>query len=133
MVVFNVTIPMIIMILIAVGVFLLIVHNLLTERKSFREKVSLEREMARMHPEISATTDKIIFFEKEVMDWVRKYIAFFPSHFSEKFPLATPLLPNLHYSGLNEVIPNDPNLPFDMHEVIHSFIYKGSIRSRPFN
>jgi acetyl-CoA carboxylase carboxyltransferase component len=82
---------------------------------------------ARMHTEILGTSDKLVFSEKDAMDWVRKYIAFFPSHFSQKPPRASPHLPSPDYAGLKDVIPEDPDLPFDMHDVIHSFIDKGSL------
>ncbi len=82
---------------------------------------------ARMHTEISGTSDKLVFSEKDAMDWVRKYMAFFPSHFSQTPPRASPHLPSPDYSGLKDVIPVDPDLPFDMHDVIHSFVDKGSL------
>ena len=80
-----------------------------------------------MHTEISGTSDKLVFSEKDAMDWVRKYMAFFPSHFSQTPPRASPHLPSPDYSGLKDVIPVDPDLPFDMHDVIHSFVDKGSL------
>jgi sigma-B regulation protein RsbU (phosphoserine phosphatase) len=56
-VVVNVAIPMIILTSIAVGVFSFIVHNLLTERKTLREKESLEREMARKDAELQIAAE----------------------------------------------------------------------------
>lgn len=56
-VVVNVAIPMIILTSIAVGVFSFIVHNLLTERRTLREKESLEREMARKDAELQIAAE----------------------------------------------------------------------------
>ncbi|MFA4823772.1 MAG: carboxyl transferase domain-containing protein [Methanoregula sp.] len=81
---------------------------------------------ARMHTEISGTSDKLVFSEKEAIDWVRKYIAFFPSHFTGKPPEVRSQLPEPDYPPLSSIIPADTDLPFDMHEVVHFFIDEGS-------
>lgn len=82
---------------------------------------------ARMHTEISGTSDKLVFSEKEALAWVRKYIALFPSHYTEKPPVAPSLLPEPDYPGLSSIIPGDPDKPFDSHEIISSFIDEGTL------
>jgi acetyl-CoA carboxylase carboxyltransferase component len=82
---------------------------------------------AGMHAEISGTCDKLVFSEKEAMDWVRKYIALFPLHFTGKPPQVPSHPPEPDYPGLRSIIPGDPDLPFDMHDVVHSFIDEGSL------
>jgi len=56
-VIVNVAIPMIVLTSVAVGVFSFIVHNLLNERKTQREKESLEREMARKDAELQIAAE----------------------------------------------------------------------------
>ena len=56
-VVVNVAIPMIILTSVAVGVFSFIVHNRLNERKTQRDKESLEREMARKDAELQIAAE----------------------------------------------------------------------------
>jgi len=56
-VIVNVAIPMIILTSVAVGVFSYIVHNLLNERKTQREKEQLEREMARKDAELAIAAE----------------------------------------------------------------------------
>jgi sigma-B regulation protein RsbU (phosphoserine phosphatase) len=56
-VVVNVAIPMIILTSVAVGVFSFIVHNLLNERRTQKEKESLEREIARKDAELQIAAE----------------------------------------------------------------------------
>ena len=56
-VIVNVAIPMIILTSVAVGVFSFIVHNLLNERKTQREKELLEREIARKDAELQIASE----------------------------------------------------------------------------
>lgn len=56
-VIVSVAIPMIILTSVAVGVFSYIVHNLLNERKTQREKEQLEREMARKDAELAIAAE----------------------------------------------------------------------------
>jgi len=82
---------------------------------------------AQMHAEISGTCDKIVFSEKDALEWVRKYIALFPLHFTENPPEIPSHPPEPDYPRLSSIIPMDPDLPFDMHDVLHSFIDEGSL------
>ena len=82
---------------------------------------------AQMHAEISGTCDKLVFSEKEALEWVRKYIALFPSHFTGKPPAAPSHLPEPDYPTLASIIPPDPDQAFDMHDVLNSFIDEGSL------
>lgn len=46
---------------------------------------------AEMHAGISGTCDRLVFSEKDALDWVKKYLAFFPSHFTEFPPPSHPV------------------------------------------
>ncbi len=82
---------------------------------------------AGMHAGISGTCDKLVFSEKDALDWVRKYLALFPSHFTEKPPAVQPHPPEPDYPKLSSIIPEDPDQQYDMHEVLDSFIDAGSV------
>jgi sigma-B regulation protein RsbU (phosphoserine phosphatase) len=56
-VIFNVAIPMIILTTVAVAIFSLIVHNLMDEKKTKKEKEQLEREMARKDAELTIAAE----------------------------------------------------------------------------
>lgn len=56
-IIINVAIPMIILTTIAVAIFTLIVHNLINEKKTQKEKDLLEREMARKDAELAIAAD----------------------------------------------------------------------------
>jgi sigma-B regulation protein RsbU (phosphoserine phosphatase) len=53
----NVAIPMIILTSVAVAIFSLIVHNLISEKKTMEEKEQLEREMARKDAELAIAAE----------------------------------------------------------------------------
>jgi len=56
-IIINVAIPMIILTSIAVGIFSIIVHNLLNERKTKKEKEKLESEIARKNAELEIAAE----------------------------------------------------------------------------
>ncbi|MDD1719373.1 MAG: SpoIIE family protein phosphatase [Methanoregulaceae archaeon] len=53
----NVAIPMIVLNAVAVAIFSTIVHNLMTERKTAKEKVALEHEIARKNAELEIAAE----------------------------------------------------------------------------
>lgn len=82
---------------------------------------------ATMHAGISGTCDKLAFSEAEALAWVRRYIALFPRHYREMPPAAQPEPPEEDLVPASALIPRDLDQPFDMHEVIESFIDKKSL------
>jgi len=77
---------------------------------------------AMMHSEIAGTCDQLVFSEEEALTWVRRYIGYFPSHYGEKPPCQPALPPADGLLPDPGLVPADLDLPFDMYNVIASFI-----------
>lgn len=90
------------------------------------EKVSLE-EMggARMHCTISGVGDVLVDTEEEAITKARQYLSYFPNNFQE----TPPTYDSLHVKRgkpLEDLIPANQNVPFDMYECIDSLIDESS-------
>ncbi|MEW9106693.1 acyl-CoA carboxylase subunit beta [Paenibacillus sp.] len=87
------------------------------------EKVTLE-EMggAHMHCSISGCGDVLAKTEEEAILMARRYLSYFPSHFSEQPPVAEPVAPPFFEKSLEELIPNNQNAPFNMYDLIDRII-----------
>ena len=94
--------------------------------KVIGEKVSLE-EMggARMHCTVSGCGDVLAENEEQAILEARRYISYFPANFAEFPPIDETKVPK---SGrtLEEIIPENQNVPFDMYECIEQLIDEGS-------
>ncbi|WP_040227950.1 acyl-CoA carboxylase subunit beta [Bhargavaea cecembensis] len=90
------------------------------------EKVSLE-EMggARMHCTVSGCGDLLAADEKEAIEAAKKYLEYFPQNFEEKPAMAEAAAPK-EGRPLAEIVPENQNAPFNMHEAIDSLIDEGS-------
>lgn len=91
------------------------------------EKVSLE-EMggARMHCSISGCGDILAETEEEAIQLARAYLSYFPANFKEKAPIHEKRPPKHFDTPLVDVIPQNQNAPFDMHELIERVIDEDS-------
>lgn len=91
------------------------------------EKVDLE-EMggARMHCSISGCGDILASNEEEAIEIVKKYLAYFPSNYSEKPPVHQSASPIEMEKTLEEMIPENQNVPFNMHDLIDGIVDEGS-------
>ena len=89
------------------------------------EKVSLE-EMggARMHCAVSGLGDFLAADEPAAISLVRRYLSYLPQNWEEEPLPAPPRDPE--GTAIEEVIPGDPNRPFDMLEVIRGLVDAGS-------
>jgi methylmalonyl-CoA decarboxylase subunit alpha len=94
--------------------------------KVIGEKVTLE-EMggARMHCSVSGCGDVLASDETEAIEEARRYLSYFPSNYKEKAPNSEAVSPK---SGreLEEIVPENQNVPFDMYEFIDGLIDDGS-------
>jgi acetyl-CoA carboxylase carboxyltransferase component len=91
------------------------------------EKVGLE-EMggARMHCSVSGCGDVLVGTEEEAIDFCRRYLSYVPSNCGESAPLAQASPPADPKRDLEEIIPRNQNVPYDMHRVLTRLIDAGS-------
>jgi methylmalonyl-CoA decarboxylase subunit alpha len=91
------------------------------------EKVTLE-EMggARMHCSVSGCGDVLAKNEEEAIAMARNYLSYFPANFSEKPPVQEALAPKHFEKTLEELIPSNQNVPFNMYDLIDRIIDEGS-------
>ncbi len=95
--------------------------------KVIGEKVTLE-EMggARMHCSVSGCGDVLVDSEEQAISEARRYLAFFPENYEApaKFAEATD---SKEGRTLEEIIPENQNAPFDMHEAIDQLVDADSL------
>jgi acetyl-CoA carboxylase carboxyltransferase component len=91
------------------------------------EKVTLE-EMggARMHTSKSGCGHVLVRSDEEGIDFVKRYLSYFPEHFELDPPTSPPVPPRTGRS-LRELIPEDENKPFDMKELIELLVDENSL------
>jgi methylmalonyl-CoA decarboxylase subunit alpha len=94
--------------------------------KVIGEKVTLE-EMggARMHCSVSGCGDVLASDETEAIEEARRYLSYFPSNYKEKAPNSEAVSPKAG-KELEEIVPENQNVPFDMYEFIDGLIDDGS-------
>jgi acetyl-CoA carboxylase carboxyltransferase component len=94
------------------------------------EKVTLE-EMggARMHTGVSGCGHQLVASDEEGIVTARRYLSYLPSSWEQDPPLAppapAPALPDGR--GLQALIPEDENKPFDMKTLIEGLVDEGSM------
>ncbi|NBI29076.1 acyl-CoA carboxylase subunit beta [Chengkuizengella marina] len=91
------------------------------------EKTTLE-EMggARMHCSVSGVGDILAKSEEEAISLTRDYITYFPANYSEKPSVKEAISPKQFEKTLEEIIPKNQNVPFNMYELIHRIIDEDS-------
>lgn len=92
------------------------------------EKVTLE-EMggAMMHCSISGCGDVLVKTEEEAIAYARRYLTYFPNHFSEKPSKTEVKAPARFEKTIEDLIPKNQNTPFDMYELIERLIDEDSL------
>ena len=95
--------------------------------KVIGEKVSLE-EMggARMHCTVSGVGDVLAANEEEAIEYVQKYLTYFPSNFRSKPEVVDGKEPATFEKTVEELIPENQNAPFDMYDLINRLIDEDS-------
>jgi len=87
------------------------------------EKVDLETMGgAKMHCSTSGCGDVLAKSEKEAILYARKYLSYFPSNYTEKSPVSAPQPPADFDKTIDELIPKNQNVPFDMYQLIDRLI-----------
>ncbi|OLO36413.1 carboxylase [Alkalihalophilus pseudofirmus] len=91
------------------------------------EKVTLE-EMggAKMHCSVSGCGDILAKTEQEAIEMTRQYLSYFPANFGEDAPVTEPVAPKTFDKTLEEIIPQNQNAPFNMHDLINRVIDEGT-------
>jgi acetyl-CoA carboxylase carboxyltransferase component len=91
------------------------------------EKVTLE-EMggARMHCTVSGSGDIMVETEEEALKLARQYLSYLPQNYSETPQLAYPEPPAKSPADLDELIPENENIPFDMYELVDRVVDRNS-------
>lgn len=94
--------------------------------KVIGEKVTLE-EMggARMHCTVSGCGDYLAENEEEAIEAAKKYITYFPQNYTEKTKKLAGSKPQSEES-LEQIIPTNQNVPFNMYDCIDTLIDEGS-------
>jgi acetyl-CoA carboxylase carboxyltransferase component len=87
------------------------------------EKVGLE-EMggARMHCSVSGCGDVLVGGEEEAIAACKRYLAYFPLHCGEDAPVAERREPADRERGLEDLLPKNQNVPFDMREILNRLV-----------
>lgn len=91
------------------------------------EKVDLETMGgAKMHCSTSGCGDVLAKSEEEAITYARKYLSYFPSNYTEKSPVSAPQPPADFDKTIDELIPKNQNVPFDMYQLIDRLIDEDS-------
>ncbi|WP_163103204.1 acyl-CoA carboxylase subunit beta [Peribacillus alkalitolerans] len=91
------------------------------------EKVT-EEEMggAKMHCSVSGCGDVLVKSEEEAISFARKYLSYFPANYGERAPVAPSRDIKSFEKSLEEIIPQNQNAPFNMHDLIERIIDEDS-------
>ncbi|MFX4301974.1 acyl-CoA carboxylase subunit beta [Alicyclobacillus tolerans] len=91
------------------------------------EKVTLE-EMggARMHCSVSGCGDVLVKTEQEALAFARQYLSYMPSHMSKALPVMEGQEAEAFEKTLADILPQNQNAPFNMHDLIRRVIDKDS-------
>ncbi|OEH94462.1 acyl-CoA carboxylase subunit beta [Bacillus solimangrovi] len=91
------------------------------------EKVTLD-EMggAKMHCSISGCGDVLTESEEEAISFARNYLSYFPQNYQHNPPVAEALEPKEFPKSISEIIPENQNAPFNMHDLIERLVDEGS-------
>ncbi|UCE36863.1 MAG: acyl-CoA carboxylase subunit beta [Thermoplasmata archaeon] len=91
------------------------------------EKVTLE-EMggAKMHCTTSGSGDMLCKTEEEVIDAIKKHLTYFPQNCDEKPKDIEPKEPEFSCDDLENIIPKNENVPFDMYDLIKRIVDRDS-------
>jgi acetyl-CoA carboxylase carboxyltransferase component len=82
---------------------------------------------ARMHCSVSGCGDLLAASEPEAIAACRDYLAFFPVCAGAPLPVVEPRAPAVAAAGLEDVIPDSENKPFDMRVLIDRVVDAGSL------
>ncbi|MFP5213559.1 MAG: carboxyl transferase domain-containing protein [Acidobacteriota bacterium] len=82
---------------------------------------------ARMHCTVSGTGHALVSSDEDALDWIRRYLSFFPQRAGDQPPCAVAVEPSASAASLGELIPSDCLRPFEVHGLIDGIIDEGSL------
>ena len=92
------------------------------------EKVTLEQMGgAKMHCSVSGCGDVLAKTEEEAIAYARNYLTYFPNNYTEKPAKAEPMAPAAFEKSVEEIVPKNQNVPFDMYQLIDRLVDEGSV------
>jgi acetyl-CoA carboxylase carboxyltransferase component len=81
---------------------------------------------AKVHASISGLADFKVQSELECLDAIKKLLSYFPTNHRDMAPWkATGDTPDRTDSSLVEVLPSDPDKPYDMHQIVNRIVDDG--------
>ena len=91
------------------------------------EKVTLE-EMggANMHCSVSGCGDVLVKTEQAALEYAKRYLSYFPASFKEKPKAITSKPPKQFEKTLTDILPENQNAPFNMHDLIQRAVDEDS-------
>ena len=91
------------------------------------EKVTLE-EMggAKMHCSVSGCGDVLVESEEEALSFARTYLTYFPANYKSKPPQVTAKDVKSFEKSIVDIIPENQNAPFNMHDLIDRIVDEDS-------
>ncbi|MEA3543600.1 MAG: carboxyl transferase domain-containing protein [Thermodesulfobacteriota bacterium] len=98
-----------------------VVKKIIGEQVDYKKLGSAE-----MHAEISGSVDSVVKTEAEAFTFIRNYLAYFPSYTGGSLPVSETYLPPANAQSTVELIPDNPNVAFNMANVIESLTDGGT-------
>lgn len=77
---------------------------------------------AKMHATKSGSVDFVAKSEEEAAEIAKKLVSYLPDHFEAKLPEKPAEEPTFDPSKVDEIIPNEPNQPYDVHDLIDAVV-----------
>lgn len=76
----------------------------------------------RIHSQITGSCHHVTESEDELLDWVRRFSSYLPTHSGILPPKSLPVEPNINARPIETIIPSRLKQAFDVHEVIDSLV-----------
>ncbi len=77
---------------------------------------------AQMHAEKSGSVDVVVDGEEEAARVVKELIDYFPDSYEDDLPVREPVEPTGAPDEIDDLIPENPNRPYDVHELIEAVV-----------
>lgn len=101
----------------------------MTKAATSEDMMSKDAEMggAEYHMKYSGSCDVVAEDDADALEHIKKLLSYIPSHNKEKAPFVdTGDDPNRSVEALRNILPDDPNAPYDMHDIIEQIVDKGT-------